>query len=100
MKWNLITDLLPPPIAVRWLEHNNTDIIADVYPDVTILFTDMKGFTAFSSKLDPNELASFLNSMFSAFDEILERMGLHKVEVIGDAYFVVSGAPNKEARHS
>merc|ERR1712190_352804 len=97
MKWHLLTDLLPPPIATRLIDQPDpTDIIADVYADVTILFTDMKGFTAFSSKLDPNELASFLNSMFSAFDEILERFGLHKVEVIGDAYFVVSGAPATE----
>eukprot|EP00930_Biecheleria_cincta_P047771 TRINITY_DN33189_c0_g1_i1.p1 TRINITY_DN33189_c0_g1~~TRINITY_DN33189_c0_g1_i1.p1 ORF type:complete len:1137 (+),score=193.16 TRINITY_DN33189_c0_g1_i1:55-3465(+) len=96
MKWQLLTDFLPPGIARRILEGSNSNIIAESYEDVTILFTDMKGFTAFSSKLDPAELARFLNSMFSAFDEILQRFGLFKVEVIGDAYFVVSGAPETE----
>eukprot|EP00930_Biecheleria_cincta_P073413 TRINITY_DN6070_c0_g2_i1.p1 TRINITY_DN6070_c0_g2~~TRINITY_DN6070_c0_g2_i1.p1 ORF type:complete len:1111 (+),score=163.52 TRINITY_DN6070_c0_g2_i1:56-3388(+) len=96
VKWHLLTDFLPPEIARRILEDSSADIVAESYDNVTILFTDMKGFTVFSSKLDPAELASFLNAMYSAFDEILERFGLHKVEVIGDAYFVVSGAPDTE----
>lgn len=97
IKWQLLSDLLPEPIARQLLNNgSNSQLIAHVYEDVTVLFTDMKGFTAFSSKLDPSELASFLNGMFSAFDEILQRWGLHKVEVIGDAYFVVSGAPELE----
>eukprot|EP00931_Biecheleriopsis_adriatica_P084811 TRINITY_DN5885_c0_g1_i2.p1 TRINITY_DN5885_c0_g1~~TRINITY_DN5885_c0_g1_i2.p1 ORF type:complete len:1095 (+),score=198.78 TRINITY_DN5885_c0_g1_i2:99-3383(+) len=96
MKWQLLTDFLPPTIARRLMDHD-FDYISESYQDVTVLFTDMKGFTAFSSKLDPAELAVFLNSLYSAFDEILERFGLHKVEVIGDAYFVVSGAPMSEA---
>jgi len=101
MKWQLLTDLLPPSIAKRLLERSS-GVTAEMYKDVTILFTDIKGFTSFSSKLDPAELATFLNSMYSAFDEVLERFGLHKVEVIGDAYFVVSGEPKTafNAHHS
>ena len=106
LKWELLTDLLPRPIARRMLGDPSTmsagdptggkiasNMIADVYDGVTVIFTDMKGFTAYSSKLDPAALQLFLNGMFSAFDEILSRWGLHKIEVIGDAYFVVSGAP-------
>ena len=53
----------------------------------------MKGFTAFSSHIQPSELVNFLNTLYSAFDEILDKFGLYKVEVIGDAYYVVSGCP-------
>lgn len=53
----------------------------------------MKGFTAFSSQIQPSELVNFLNTLYSAFDEILVKFGLYKVEVIGDAYYVVSGCP-------
>ena len=101
LKWELLTDLLPRPIANRLLAPTpmgeSAQLVADVYENVTVLFTDMKGFTAYSSKLDPGALQHFLNAMFSAFDEILARWGLHKIEVIGDAYFVVSGAPSMEA---
>lgn len=90
-KWELLTDLLPNPIARRILGNAGGDnssmlqsnMIADVYDGVTVIFTDMKGFTAYSSKLDPSALQHFLNGMFSAFDEILSRWGLHKIEVIG-----------------
>jgi class 3 adenylate cyclase len=99
IQWQLLADLVPPLIAKRLL-NNKGDVIADKYDDVTILFTDMKNFTMFSSKLDPADLAAFLNTMFSSFDEILERFGLHKVEIIGDAYFVVSGAPSTEVNLS
>ena len=101
LKWELLTDLLPRPIANRLLAPvplgEKAQLVADVYEDVTVLFTDMKGFTVFSSKLDPGALQHFLNGMFSAFDEILARWGLHKIEVIGDAYFVVSGAPSMDS---
>ena len=95
LKWDLLTDLLPKPIAHRILKNpaptNDGSgsgtvargMIADVYDNVTVIFTDMKGFTAYSSKLDPAALQHFLNGMFSAFDEILSRWGLHKIEVIG-----------------
>jgi class 3 adenylate cyclase len=104
LKWELLTDLLPRPIANRLLVPvplgGTAKLVADVYEDVTVLFTDMKGFTAYSSKLDPGALQHFLNAMFSAFDEILARWGLHKIEVIGDAYFVVSGAPSSDTNQN
>jgi class 3 adenylate cyclase len=99
IQWQLLVDLVPREIARQLIVNRGSshDVIAEKYNDVTILFTDMKNFTAFSSKLDPADLATFLNTMFSSFDEILERFGLHKVEIIGDAYFVVSGAPATDA---
>ena len=39
------------------------------------------------------EVVTFLNAMFSTFDRILDKYGIHKVEVLGDAFFVVGGCP-------
>ncbi len=87
----LLSKLLPLSVIEELA--SGRELIADPFDDVTIIFTDMKGFTAFSSRIPPSELVNFLNTLYSAFDEILDQYGLYKVEVIGDAYYVVSGCP-------
>mmetsp|Transcript_74235 Transcript_74235/g.131275 ORF Transcript_74235/g.131275 Transcript_74235/m.131275 type:complete len:1100 (-) Transcript_74235:267-3566(-) len=88
---SLLANLLPPHIVE--LVNQEVSPIAEPYKDVTIIFTDIKGFTAYCSKIQPMELVDLLNSMYSAFDEIILNWGLHKVEVIGDAYFISAGCP-------
>mmetsp|Transcript_9283 Transcript_9283/g.20729 ORF Transcript_9283/g.20729 Transcript_9283/m.20729 type:complete len:1057 (-) Transcript_9283:187-3357(-) len=87
----LLDNLLPPHVAR--LVSEGCASIAEHHRDVTIIFTDIKGFTAYSSQITPIELVELLNAMYSAFDEIIVNWGLHKVEIIGDAYFVSSGCP-------
>jgi len=72
---------------------NGTSPIAETHDGVTILFTDIKGFTKFSASVSPQKLCSVLNSMYSAFDEIIYMWELYKVEIIGDAYWVSAGCP-------
>eukprot|EP01029_Cantina_marsupialis_P028311 TRINITY_DN775_c0_g5_i1.p1 TRINITY_DN775_c0_g5~~TRINITY_DN775_c0_g5_i1.p1 ORF type:complete len:1583 (+),score=471.53 TRINITY_DN775_c0_g5_i1:90-4838(+) len=87
-----LLSLLLPLSIVDELKAKETDaVIAHHFDCVTVLFTDLKGFTAFSSTKTPAELVQFLNTLYSQFDKILEKYGLWKVEVIGDAYFVVGG---------
>jgi hypothetical protein len=58
---SLLGQLLPPKIVAQ-LKSGRTDV-ADDFQSVTVLFTDMKGFTAYSSQLTPDELVEFLNNM-------------------------------------
>lgn len=73
------------------------------YPFLCVVcfdYKDMAGFTAYSSKITPTQLVRFLNRMYSAFDEITNKHGVYKVEVIGDAYFVVGGCPKSDPAHA
>ncbi len=60
----------------------------------------MVGFTQFSSRLSSRRLLQFLNQMFSMFDALTTEYDVYKVEIIGDAYFVVGGCPTECADHA
>jgi adenylate cyclase len=70
------------------------------YENVTVLFTDFKGFSAIAGKLRPQELVSELNDYFMAFDEIVDKFGLEKIKTIGDAYMCAGGIPVENDTHA
>jgi len=91
----LLESLLPRHVVDLVAE--GVSPIAEYYDGVTIMFTDIKGFTAMSAHMLPQELVDLLNSIYSAFDEIIVNWGVYKVEIIGDAYFVSAGCPPSPA---
>lgn len=95
----LLTNILPPAIAAR-LKTGKEAVIADSYDDASILFADMAGFTARAADTLPVKLVLFLNDLFSAFDQLVERYGLEKIKTTGDAYMVVSGVPEPRPGHA
>jgi len=96
----LLSQLLPPSIVPQMIKNDGKGRIVDFFPSVTILFTDMVGFTKFSRSISPLNLLEFLQSMFLEFDGICEEFGLYKVEIIGDAYFMVGGCPEISNDHT
>ncbi len=95
---SLLLNILPKSIAERLKLGEKS--IADLYPDVTVLFTDMVGFTKFTESLEPSKLVKILNEYFSVFDRLTDKYGVEKIKTIGDAYFAVSGLPDKNANHA
>jgi adenylate cyclase len=95
----LLVNILPPAIAAR-LKHSKESVIADSHAEASILFADMAGFTARAADTLPVKLVLFLNDLFSAFDQLVERYGLEKIKTTGDAYMVVSGVPAPRADHA
>ena len=73
---------------------------ARLIEQVTVLFTDFKGFTAMSEKLSPKELVRDIHECFSAFDRIMERHGMEKIKTIGDAYMAAGGLPVPNTTHA
>ncbi len=60
---------------------------------VTILFTDVSGFTAMSEKLDPEEVTEIVNQFFAVLTEPIYRFGGVVDKYIGDAIMALFGAP-------
>jgi adenylate cyclase len=93
----LLHNILPAAIAERLRQGEET--IAEVYPEVTVLFSDIVGFTELAAKLGPHETINMLNSLFGKFDELAETFGLEKIKTIGDSYMVVGGVPTRDPLH-
>jgi len=87
----LLNSMLPPHVVD--LLCKGISPIAAHHDSVTIVATDLKGFTKFAATISPSDLVAVLNSMYSAFDEIIAKWELHKVEIIGDAYLISAGCP-------
>ncbi|KAG7374673.1 adenylate/guanylate cyclase with GAF and PAS/PAC sensor domain [Nitzschia inconspicua] len=74
--------------------------IADLFPGATISFADIVGFTAWSSTREPTQVFSLLENIYRRFDRVAKRMGVFKVETVGDCYVAVCGLPEKRDDHS
>jgi class 3 adenylate cyclase len=74
--------------------------IADLFENTTILFADLVGFTAWSSKRTPVEVFELLEAIYSVFDAIAVKRGVFKIETIGDCYVAVTGIPNPQSEHA
>jgi hypothetical protein len=70
------------------------DPIADLFPDCTIMFADISGFTAWSSEREPSQVFFLLETLYGEFDQLAHDLGVFKVETIGDCYVAVTGLPD------
>ena len=70
------------------------------YEQCTVLFSDFKGFTTFSSRLDSDTLVGELHHYFGLFDQLCDRHGVEKIKTIGDAYMCAAGIPVPRAGHA
>ena len=57
--------------------------IADMFPETTIMFADIAGFTAWSAAREPTQVFQLLEAVYREFDSIAKRLKVYKVEVVG-----------------
>jgi adenylate cyclase len=68
--------------------------------EVTLLFADLRGFTAMSERLEPKQVVESVNSYFSAMSEAIVESGGIILQYVGDEIEAVFGAPVHDPNHA
>lgn len=95
---SLLLNILPKKVAEELKQTGASK--ATNFDNVTVIFTDFKGFTEMSEKLSAEELVAEINHCFSVFDSIMTKYGIEKIKTIGDAYMAASGLPVASEDHA
>lgn len=91
---------LPPVVVERMVAGGRMPELGGEEREVTVLFSDIAGFTAISEACDPAALVQGLNTYFSTMTDIIEAHGGFVDKYIGDAIVAVFGAPVQDTRHA
>jgi len=95
---DLLHNILPVNVARDLKETGKT--VPKRHKNVTILFTDFKGFTELVATIPAITLVNELNDIFGRFHEIVEETGVEKIETIGDAYMAACGLEENIQDHA
>ena len=94
-----IDQLLMQMVPAHAYEHMKQECsVIDKFSQVTLLYADIVGFTAWSAEKSPEEVVTMLNEMFTRFDKMCQEHKVYKVHTIGDCYVAMSyiGAKNRD----
>jgi class 3 adenylate cyclase len=94
----LLLNILPEETATELKDRGK--VKAKRFESVSVMFTDFKGFTAYSDKLSPEELVDSIDFYYSRFDEIVEKHGLEKIKTVGDAYMCAGGLTDSDQNNA
>lgn len=94
----LLLNILPKSVSDELRDTGKAT--ARRYNDVTVMFTDMKGFTTMAEKMTPEQLVAELDECFVRFDHITARYGIEKIKTIGDSYMCACGLPSPVKHHA
>lgn len=94
----LLLNILPEEVADELKQKGSAE--ARHFDEVTVMFTDFKGFTSLSEKLTPSELVNEIHICFKAFDDIISKYNIEKIKTIGDSYMCVGGLPITNSTHA
>lgn len=89
-----------PRSLVRRIFRTSQGSVRSREREVTIMFADLEGFTAFSQGRDAGSVAAHLNDLFGAIGPILEQSGGVIDKYTGDGLLCFWGAPDRQPDHA
>ena len=95
---DLLYLIFPPLVAQKlWLGES---VEAQACDEVTVLFSDIVGFTSICATATPMMVINMLNLLYTQFDAFCGEIDVYKIETIGDAYCVASGLHRVSDTHA
>ncbi len=91
---------LPQGVIDRMLDSDRAPTLGGETKELTVLFSDLAGFTSLSEKMAPEEVVSLLNQYLNEMTDIIEAQGGFVEKFIGDAIVAVFGAPLPAPDHA
>lgn len=91
---------MPEYVVKQLLEKPDSFRLGGVNQKITVLFADIRGFTALSEKENPEKVVGLLNKYFSAMSEIIFAYGGTLDKYIGDGLMAIFGAPTASPEDS
>jgi class 3 adenylate cyclase/HD superfamily phosphodiesterase len=89
----LLANMLPKDTADEL--KNTGKATSHKFDMVTVLFSDIQGFTRIAEQMNPEKLIDELDNFFFQFDSVVEKYNIEKIKTIGDAYMAAGGIPYK-----
>jgi adenylate cyclase len=102
----LLLNVLPQAIAERLKARPDVaangfpEIIADSFPEATILFAGLHDFSRLTERMPATDVVKLLNEIYSGFDALMQKLGLEKIKIMGEAYMIAAGVPVPRPDHA
>ena len=91
---------VPPAVVAEIAQRPQAFSMAGEARDMSVMFCDIKDFSAISEQVQPHELAQMLNYFLTEMTEVLHRHGATIDKYIGDAVMAFWGAPVPQLNHA
>ncbi|WP_151705171.1 adenylate/guanylate cyclase domain-containing protein [Nitrincola alkalilacustris] len=96
----LFSSYVPPTLVNRLTRQGSLPVLSGERRELTLLFSDLAGFTAANERMPPEDVASALNAYFSAMTDIIHQHGGTLDKFIGDAVMAFWNAPLDQPEHA
>jgi len=96
----LFGQYVPPELVDKMAEDPEKYSMEGKKEVLTVLFSDVVGFTSISERLSPQELAAFINEYLTSMSQVIRDQGGTLDKYIGDAIMAFWGAPVPDPSHA
>jgi len=97
----LFAQYVPPAVAQRLVNEDRVEsVMSGERLDVSVLFCDLRGFTAQAAAMEPGQVRLMLDTYYERFSQMVLDHGGTVVQYVGDEIYAAFGAPEIQEDHS